>query len=115
MFSVQRLAGRFEIRLTALMGAILLDRVQELAEKAVKQPLNTAFVQFSYGIIMSIVAQNSIFLNALGYVKKSLSGHAQAVALEPNNIPYRQSLLGYHLNAPGIAGGDKDIALAKGE
>jgi len=92
-----------------------LDKAQELVKKAVKLAPDTAAVQFSYATVMADVAQNASFFSALGYAKKSLAGFTKAVALEPENIGYRQSLLGYHLNAPGIAGGDKDIALEQAE
>lgn len=92
-----------------------LDKAKELANQAVELSPNTPIVQFSYGIVMSGVARNAKLFSALGYAKKSLVGYTKAVALEPDNITYRQSLLGYHMNAPGLAGGDKGIALEQAE
>ncbi len=88
-----------------------LDTAKKLADKAVTQAPDTAIVQYSYGIIMGQVAQDASVFRAMGYAKKTLSGFTQAVSLEPDNIAYRQALMSYHLAAPGIVGGDKDIAL----
>jgi tetratricopeptide (TPR) repeat protein len=38
-----------------------------------------------------------------------------AVTLEPGNIPAHMALLQFYQNAPGIAGGDKDLAAAQAE
>lgn len=92
-----------------------MDSAEELAKKAVTQTPNNAFVQYSYGIVMGRIAQDASIFSALGYAKKTLSGFSQAVSLEPENTAYRQSLMSYHLAAPGIAGGDKDIALEQAE
>ncbi len=92
-----------------------MDSAEDLAKEAVVQAPKNSFVQYSYGIVMGRIAQDASIFSALGYAKKTLSGFNQAVVLEPDNIAYRQSLMSYHLAAPGIAGGDKDIALQQAE
>ncbi|GAB2907280.1 hypothetical protein [Rheinheimera gaetbuli] len=47
---------------------------------------------------------------ALSYAKKSLPCLEQAVALQPHNISYSKGLMSFYLGAPGIAGGDKQLA-----
>ena len=46
-------------------------------------------------------------LGALGSAKKGKAAMERAVALDPDNLGARNSLVGFHLEAPGIAGGDK--------
>jgi len=92
-----------------------LDKAKELAGKSIKEGPDSAVAQFSYGLVMGRTAQDASIFRALGYAKKTLSGFSKAVSLEPDNISYRQSLIGYHLAAPGIAGGDKNIALQQAE
>jgi tetratricopeptide (TPR) repeat protein len=46
-------------------------------------------------------------LGAMGPAKKGKEEVERAIALDPNNIGARQSLMEFHLQAPGIAGGDK--------
>ena len=87
------------------------DIAEKLANKAVKKLPESAEIQSNYGIIMANLAQTSSVFSKFGYAKKTLSGFSKAVSIEPENIIYRQNLMAYHLAAPGIAGGDKEIAL----
>jgi len=86
-----------------------LDESQEWIEEAIAQQPNAAIAHFWRGRIMAAQAQNAIF-SALSYAGQSLDGFTQAVALEPDSIPYRMGLMQFHLQAPSIAGGDLKIA-----
>ncbi|WP_444994518.1 tetratricopeptide repeat protein [Aliikangiella sp. IMCC44359] len=88
-----------------------LDDAEELIEKAVKLAPNNAEVQHLSGKIYGEIAQEASVFTALGYAKDCLRGFTKAVELEPDNVDYRADLLSYHLNAPKLAGGDKNIAL----
>ena len=46
-------------------------------------------------------------LGALGTAKKGKAALERAVELDPDNLDAREWLMSYHLEAPGIAGGDK--------
>jgi len=91
------------------------DAAEKLINKAIKKLPASAEVQSNYGIIMANLAQTSSVFSKFGYAKKSLSGFTKAVSIEPENINYRQSLLAYHIAAPGIVGGDKEIALEQAQ
>ncbi|MDP5134598.1 hypothetical protein ORJ04_01370 [Rheinheimera baltica] len=85
----------------------------DLAEKYIKQALVSApdnpEVHFICGRIMGQQAENAIF-SALSYAKKSLTCLEQAVSMQPENTGYRRGLMSFYLGAPGIAGGDEDLA-----
>lgn len=91
-----------------------LDAAEELIEEAVTLDPNNAEIQFQRGITMGAQAGNSIF-SALGYAKKSKRSFLKAVELEPESVTYRQGLMGFYLAAPGIAGGDEELALQQVE
>ena len=56
------------------------------------------------------LAQSGSMFSAPGRAKKGLAYLQQAVKLEPNNMTYQRTLIGFYLQAPGIAGGDEDEA-----
>ncbi len=88
-----------------------LDQAGARIGQAEKLAPRVAEIQYFYGVINGQIAQNASIFTALGYAKKTRIGFAKAVLLGPINIKYRQALLSYHIAAPSIAGGDKDIAL----
>jgi len=51
----------------------------------------------------------------LGLAKKGLAAFERAVELAPNSVDARFGLMQYHLQAPGIAGGDKEVAREQAE
>jgi len=91
-----------------------LDEAEDLIEAAAERAPNNAEIQFQRGITMGAQAGNSIF-SALGYAKKSKQSFLKAVELDPESVTYRQGLMGFYLAAPGIAGGDQELALAQVE
>ncbi|MDX1676955.1 hypothetical protein [Arsukibacterium sp.] len=86
-----------------------LDLAEKLIGKALALYPENAEVQFICGRIMGQQAGDAIF-SALSYAKKSLRCLKHAVALQPDNTDYRRGLMSFYLNAPGIAGGDKQLA-----
>ena len=91
------------------------DEAADLIKKARKLTPNNAEIQFFYGVVNGQIAQDASIFTALGYAKKTRKGFSKAVELAPDVIKYRQALMSYHLAAPGIAGGDKDIALEQAQ
>jgi len=86
-----------------------IDQAEEQIERAIEHAPDYAPAYFERGAIMGAQAGQSFF-SALGYAKKSRQSFARAVELEPNNIKYRDGLMKFYLMAPGIAGGDSDLA-----
>jgi tetratricopeptide (TPR) repeat protein len=58
-------------------------------------------------------AQRAGLLSKFGLAKKCLAAYERAVALEPGNVDFRQSLFEYYRQAPGLAGGGFDKAVAQ--
>ncbi len=58
-------------------------------------------------------AQKASVFSQLGLAKKCLAAYRRAVELEPANLDFHQSLFEYYRNAPGIAGGGRDKAVAE--
>jgi tetratricopeptide (TPR) repeat protein len=86
-----------------------LDDAEDWIEKALNVNANDAEAHYVRGAIMGRQASGSIF-SALSYAEKSVNSFTKAVELEPDSIKYRKGLMQFHTNAPGIAGGDLDIA-----
>jgi tetratricopeptide (TPR) repeat protein len=55
-------------------------------------------------------AQKAGMFSKFGLARKSLAEYQRAVALEPNNVDFHESLFGYCVNAPSIVGGGADKA-----
>ncbi|MEW5682198.1 MAG: hypothetical protein AB1780_07440 [Pseudomonadota bacterium] len=98
-----------ELQLAKAAMATNLDLAEKHIETALTQAPQNAEVQFICGRIMGQQAENAIF-SALSYARKSLACLKQAVALQPENTAYRKGLMSFYLGAPGIAGGDKQLA-----
>ena len=83
------------------------------AEKAVALAPNNAQAQFwlgnSYGSHIGEVGM----LSKMSMAPKLRDAFEQTVKLDPNNLDARESLLQFYLQAPSIAGGGKDKALAQ--
>lgn len=103
-----------ELQLAKAAMTTDLDAAEKHIEKALAKVPNNAEVQFICGRIMGQQAENAIF-SALSYAKKSLACLKQAVALQPENTAYRKGLMSFYLGAPGIAGGDKQLAWHEAE
>ncbi|MBL4909634.1 MAG: tetratricopeptide repeat protein [Alteromonadaceae bacterium] len=78
---------------------------------ALKLAPNNAYVQNLSGKIYAAIAQRASIFSALGYAKKCLKGFRTAVELSPKNIDYQQMLISYYIGAPGIAGGNEELAM----
>ena len=92
----------------ALLGSDI-DDAEEKIEEALELAPKRADVHFLCGQVMGIQASQSIF-SALSYAGKSLDCFKQAVQLEPQNTDYKFGLMMFYLGAPGIAGGDTELA-----
>jgi tetratricopeptide (TPR) repeat protein len=87
-----------------------LNRIEDYAKRAIE--LNSRVAKYH------VILGHGIGLKALrgGTVKKfsrarsAKKSYEKAVELDPNYIEARTSLIQYHMQAPGIAGGDKDEA-----
>ena len=89
-----------------------LDDAEEMIDEAIKAFPKSADLHMNRASIMGAQAGQSIF-SALGYAEKALESLEIAASLEPDNPDTQYALMMFHTNAPSIAGGDLDIALAQ--
>lgn len=102
---VQYYLGRLALVDEAWDEAIeLLTRATEL------DPLQTIYYRW-LGDAYIEKLQVSSMLKKRGFASKAKESYMQAVAVAPNNVDSRQSLIEFYLEAPGIAGGSKEKAL----
>ncbi|MGB2741074.1 MAG: tetratricopeptide repeat protein [Cognaticolwellia sp.] len=80
------------------------EALQEKHEKNVD-------INYYLGISAVIMAQKASIFSKLGYAKDFIKAMERTVVLKPDHQDALTTLIGFHLNAPGIAGGDSDKAL----
>lgn len=86
-----------------------------LLEKAASLDPRSSEHQRRLGDACGRAAQKAGMLAKLGWARKSLAAYQQAVALAPQSIEARASLMTYYQQAPGIAGGSLKQAYAQAE
>lgn len=98
--------GRSELELGQTSEA------EKLLARAIKAEPDNAKYQFWFGRASCDSAQQAGMLSALGYARRCRNAFEQAVALAPDEAVYLKALGKYYAQAPGVAGGDKEQALA---
>lgn len=98
--------GRSELELGQATEA------EALLARAIKAEPANAQYQFWFGRASCDSAQQASMFSALGYAKRCRKAFEQAVTLAPADTGYLRALGKYYAQAPGIAGGDKEQALA---
>ncbi|MBL4789384.1 MAG: tetratricopeptide repeat protein [Kordiimonadaceae bacterium] len=109
-------ATRFEANWRTGQTYIMMGNPKEALEyleKAIEENAAHAEAQYWWGAANGQTAQNASIFSALGYAKKSKKAFEKAVELNPDYLEARGALMQYLLQAPGIAGGDKDEALVQ--
>lgn len=88
------------------------DRALKLAEKAVALDDKNPRYHWQLGRVCGeMTGLDSIGLfKRLGLSRRFKSENQRAIALDPKFIQPRSQLIGFHLQAPGIVGGDKNEA-----
>jgi tetratricopeptide (TPR) repeat protein len=91
------------------------DEVNALVhlERACRVAPDDARVVNALGDAYGLAAQNAPLLAKLGWARKCLAAYTRAVELEPRNLAFRWSLLGYYCVAPRLAGGGAEKALVQ--
>lgn len=94
----------------ALMGLDQTEAAAEFLQQAHKSfPKNADLLQLAAMNQFTLAQQASIF-SAAGHAKDGLALLKQAVSLAPDDAGLQLNLIGFYLQAPGIAGGDEDEA-----
>ena len=84
-------------------------RYEQCTQLAPTVALYWADLGEAYG---KLATQASIF-QKLGFARKCCAALETSVEAAPDNLEYRHGLIGYYEQAPGIAGGGRDKALAQ--
>lgn len=80
-------------------------------EKAVEADPEMADYQYWLGMMYGARAQRANIFGKPGKARRARKAFEMAVLLDPDHLDARTKLLEYHLLAPGILGGKKEIAL----
>lgn len=86
------------------------DDAVTLAEQCISAHPQQSECHEALGNALGAKAMSSGIVSAIGYASRIRDAFKKAVALDPNNLDARFSLLQYYLQAPGIVGGGKDHA-----
>jgi len=106
---------------STLSGKILHSRIlmakddtedaYDLLEELREQHPNNADIEYNFGRSAAIMAQKASIFSKLGYASEMLEAMENTIKLNPDHLDALSYLVGFHLAAPGIAGGDTDEAL----
>ncbi|MEW6989111.1 tetratricopeptide repeat protein [Colwelliaceae bacterium 6441] len=101
-------------------GRILLEKEQteeafDYFEELRETHTENIDVNYYLGVSAVIMAQKASIFSKLGYAKDFLEAMEKTIALKPDHQAALNTLIGFHLGAPSIAGGDTDKALSYAE
>ncbi len=87
-----------------------LDKAADLMEKALKLDPDNCEYHWVRGDLQGARAQKGSIFTKIGKAKSCKKHWERAVELCPDSIKFLEGLMYFNLQAPGIAGGDKDEA-----
>lgn len=94
------------LQLKVLLGLRQSEQAEELAEQALAEfPQDAGLLRLA-ALNQFNLAQDSSIFSAGSYAKAGLALLKQAMAADPSNLETQQTLIGFYLQAPAIAGGD---------
>jgi tetratricopeptide (TPR) repeat protein len=92
-----------------------LDKAIETAEAACKKEPSSSELAVWLGRAYGTKALSASVFTKFGWAKKCKKAFERGVELDPGSVEARMELLGYHMRAPGVVGGDKAIAWQQAE
>jgi tetratricopeptide (TPR) repeat protein len=96
----------------ALLQAQKYDEALAQAQAQVASNSSSAEAYYWLGAVNGRLAQTSGIFSKLGYAKAVRKAFDRAAELDPKQIEARMGLIQFHLQAPGLAGGDEDLVPA---
>ena len=112
--ALQALEGRGAAADAFLGKAFFMDGQYKQAvaslEKAIGQDSFNSDYHDWLGRAYGRLAEQSNFVSALGYAKKTVRAFERAVELDPSNLEALSDVFEYYLQAPGMVGGGLDKA-----
>lgn len=100
------------LEIRQLLASNGIDAAEAKALAFVSAAPNSAESHYWLGAVYGQQAMAAGIFSKMGYAKKVKLEFEKAAALDPKHIEARFGLLQFHLQAPGIAGGDEDVARA---
>ena len=99
-----------------LKGRLLLENDEtedafDHFEALQKQHASNVDINYYLGVSAVIMAQKASIFSKLGYAEDFLEAMEKTIELKPDHTEALNTLIGFHLAAPGIAGGDTEKAL----
>lgn len=108
-----------ELQLRSALGLRQSEQAEQLADKALTTYPQDAELLRLAALNQFNLAQESSIFSAGSYAKAGLALLKQAMAADPTDLETQQTLIGFYLQAPSIAGGDtaeaKKLAKAMAE
>lgn len=98
------------IQLKAMLGLRQSEQAEQLCKKALERYPQDAELLHLAAVNQFNLAQDSSIFSAASYAKAGLALLKQAVAANPQYLDAQQTLIGFYLQAPSIAGGDEEEA-----
>ena len=98
------------LQLKTMLGLHQSEQAETLAAKALKAYPQDAELLRLAALNQFNLAQESSIFSAGSYAKAGLALLKQAMAADPADLETQQTLIGFYLQAPAIAGGDTDEA-----
>lgn len=104
------------IQAQILNGRILLEKEEsedafDFFEALRDDNAENVEVNYYLGMSAVIMAQKASIFSKLGYAEDFLEAMEKTITLKPDHTDALNTLIGFHLAAPSIAGGDTDKAL----
>jgi tetratricopeptide (TPR) repeat protein len=93
-----------------LFASNQIDQALEKAQAQAEVLPNSAEAQYFLGAAYGQKASNASMFSALGLAKKAKAAFLRSIALDAKRLDSRFALMQFDLQAPSIAGGDKDEA-----
>jgi tetratricopeptide (TPR) repeat protein len=90
-----------------------IDRAVEQYEKAIAAAPKSAEAHFLLGGAYARKAMGASMFSAISLGSKMKDAYTRSIELDPSFLPARFSMVEFYLQAPAIAGGGKDKALAE--
>jgi len=88
-----------------------LDEAAKLLEKALELDPDNCSYHFARGDIQGARAQKASVFTKISKARSCKSHFERAIELCPDSVKYVAALMQYHLQAPGVAGGNDDEAI----
>jgi len=104
------------IEAKVLFGRFLLESGEtedayDFFEELAKKHQDNVDANYYLGMSSVVMAQKASIFSKLGYAEDFLIAMEKTIELKPDHLDALNTLIGFHLAAPGIAGGDKEHAL----